>query len=415
MKLSKLLDSQYSFKDVQAMADKFNKYGLAAKNINGKFYSYRNGKETGVFDTMDALAQHQEELIANESTIKPYVSMYNDKDTGKMTYDVLDKDSKSAFKSTDKDKAMKWFADNFDRLKEAGGYEGQSEPTSHIFKDADIKQIADIIKQKDIKAYPEQTDDGVKVHTFNQDRESVAQELEIEEAAPAVIGTVARALTSPGLKGTLSRAALNKTVSSMTSEDQPEPSLNDLVKQDAESRDDDEEDIDQLPAFLKKPKSQENELNRMRKLAGMSTASTNTNEYDGPDETIDGSFSDRQIKQAFGILNDPRFKQGNYDGAVEVINKISPGLSDHPSVQNALKRANEATQDLVKTITPIKSVVGTNASPQMTAKGIDAITQGERPSPQQIKAVEPYMSKIAQAMQDPKTKTQMRNIIKKVQ
>lgn len=381
MKLSKLLlDSQHSFSDVQAMADKFNKYGLAAKNINGKFYSYRNGKQTGVFDTMDLLKGHQEELIANESTIKPYVSMYNDKDTGKMTYDVLDKDSKSAFKSTDKDKAMKWFSDNFDRLKEAGGYEGQAEPTSHVFKDADIKKIADIIKQKDIKAYPEQTDDGVKVHTFNQDRESVATELEIEEP---------------------------------TVEDQPEPSLNDLVKQDAESNDEDE-DVDQLPAFLKKPKSQENELNRMRKLAGMSTAGGVT-EYDGPDETIDGSFSDRQIKQAFGILNDPRFKQGNYDGAVEVINKISPGLSNHPSVQNALKRANEATNDLVKTITPIKSVVGTNASPQMTAKGIDAISQGERPSPQQVKAVSPYMSKIAQAMQDPKTKTQMRNIIKKVQ
>ena len=414
MKLSKLLlDSQHSFSDVQAMADKFNKYGLAAKNINGKFYSYRNGKQTGVFDTMDLLKGHQEELIANESTIKPYVSMYNDKDTGKMTYDVLDKDSKSAFKSTDKDKAMKWFSDNFDRLKEAGGYEGQAEPTSHVFKDADIKKIADIIKQKDIKAYPEQTDDGVKVHTFNQDRESVATELEIEESAPAVIGAVARALTSPGLKGTLSRSALSKTVNSITSEDQPEPSLNDLVKQDAESNDEDE-DVDQLPAFLKKPKSQENELNRMRKLAGMSTAGGVT-EYDGPDETIDGSFSDRQIKQAFGILNDPRFKQGNYDGAVEVINKISPGLSDHPSVQNALKRANEATNDLVKTITPIKGVVGTNASPQMTAKGIDAISQGERPSPQQVKAVSPYMSKIAQAMQDPKTKTQMRNIIKKVQ
>ena len=45
MKLSNLLlDSQHSFSDVQAMADKFNKYGLAAKNVNGKFYSYRNGK-----------------------------------------------------------------------------------------------------------------------------------------------------------------------------------------------------------------------------------------------------------------------------------------------------------------------------------------------------------------------------------
>ena len=67
MKLSTLFDSQYSFRDVQDMADKFNKYGLAAKHIGGKFYSYKNGKETGgPFDTMDQLAKHQEELLANE-------------------------------------------------------------------------------------------------------------------------------------------------------------------------------------------------------------------------------------------------------------------------------------------------------------------------------------------------------------
>ena len=53
-------------------------------------------------------------------------------------------------------------------------------------------------------------------------------------------------------------------------------------------------------------------------------------------------FTDKQIKMAFGILNDPKFKGGNYSGAVEVINKVAPGLADHPSVANALKRANEA-------------------------------------------------------------------------
>jgi hypothetical protein len=53
-------------------------------------------------------------------------------------------------------------------------------------------------------------------------------------------------------------------------------------------------------------------------------------------------FTDKQIKMAFGILNDPTFKGGNYSGAVEVINKVAPGLADHPSVANALKRANEA-------------------------------------------------------------------------
>ncbi len=52
-------------------------------------------------------------------------------------------------------------------------------------------------------------------------------------------------------------------------------------------------------------------------------------------------FSDKQIKMAYGVLNDPRFKD-NYSGAYNVINKIAPGLADHPSVAKALQRANEA-------------------------------------------------------------------------
>jgi hypothetical protein len=55
----------------------------------------------------------------------------------------------------------------------------------------------------------------------------------------------------------------------------------------------------------------------------------------------DSEYTDQQIKQAFGILNDPRYKGGNYDGAVDAIEKLAKGLSNHPSVANALKRANE--------------------------------------------------------------------------
>ena len=60
-------------------------------------------------------------------------------------------------------------------------------------------------------------------------------------------------------------------------------------------------------------------------------------------EYDNGGYTDQQIKQAFGILNDPKYKGGNYDGAVEVIEKLAKGLSKHPSVANALKRANEDT------------------------------------------------------------------------
>ena len=55
-------------------------------------------------------------------------------------------------------------------------------------------------------------------------------------------------------------------------------------------------------------------------------------------------YTDKQIKMAFGILNDPRYKGGNYSGAYAAIEKIAKGLAKHPSVANALKRANEETE-----------------------------------------------------------------------
>ena len=61
-------------------------------------------------------------------------------------------------------------------------------------------------------------------------------------------------------------------------------------------------------------------------------------------DDIEESFSQQQIKQAYGILNDPRYKAGNYSGAVAAIEKLAKGLSKHPDVANALKRANESVE-----------------------------------------------------------------------
>ena len=55
--------------------------------------------------------------------------------------------------------------------------------------------------------------------------------------------------------------------------------------------------------------------------------------------------SSADIKKAYGILNDPRYKQGNYSGAAKAIDKLSPGLSNHPDVKNAMKRANEEIEE----------------------------------------------------------------------
>ena len=81
--------------------------------------------EPGAFAPKKALkgkAKEQEAFeswVSNvgEATIKPYVSMYKGED-GKMIYDVLDKDSKSAFKSNDYDAATKYLSQNYDKLRE---------------------------------------------------------------------------------------------------------------------------------------------------------------------------------------------------------------------------------------------------------------------------------------------------------
>ena len=64
------------------------------------------------------------------------------------------------------------------------------------------------------------------------------------------------------------------------------------------------------------------------------------------------TFTDKQIKMAYGILNDPRYKKGNLTGAIDKIEKIAKGLSDHPGVKKAMKatqeKVEEATMYLVK-------------------------------------------------------------------
>src|SRR6056300_1454861 len=67
------------------------------------------------------------------------------------------------------------------------------------------------------------------------------------------------------------------------------------------------------------------------------------------EETI-VEFTSQQIKQAYGIANDPRYKQGNYSGAIAAIEKLAKGLSKHPDVQKVLKRTNENAEHPAKKV-----------------------------------------------------------------
>ena len=62
---------------------------------------------------------------------------------------------------------------------------------------------------------------------------------------------------------------------------------------------------------------------------------------EGLDEKFQSrGYTTKQVKMAIGIANDPRYKGGNYSGAVRTIEKIKKGLADHPQVAAVLKRLN---------------------------------------------------------------------------
>jgi len=72
-------------------------------------------------DKQMSLPGMKQKMFAGEEVtfedIKPYVSMYRDEQTGKMTYDVLDKDEQSAYKTTDSKAAMAYLSKNFKKLR----------------------------------------------------------------------------------------------------------------------------------------------------------------------------------------------------------------------------------------------------------------------------------------------------------
>src|SRR6056300_953665 len=96
--------------------------------------------EPGAFNPKKDLKGKAKETEAFESWAdnlveqKPYVSMYKD-NKGKMVYDVLDKDGKSAFKSSEEKVATDYLHNNFDKLKEGNVEEYAKEP-----KDEEIEK-----------------------------------------------------------------------------------------------------------------------------------------------------------------------------------------------------------------------------------------------------------------------------------
>ena len=60
---------------------------------------------------------------------------------------------------------------------------------------------------------------------------------------------------------------------------------------------------------------------------------------------VEAKFTDKQIKMAYGIINDPRYKGGNMTAIVKKIEQIAKGLSKHSGVVKAIKVTNEDLEE----------------------------------------------------------------------
>jgi len=66
-------------------------------------------------------------------------------------------------------------------------------------------------------------------------------------------------------------------------------------------------------------------------------------EKENKDKDNEG-FTDKQIKMAYGVLNDKRYKGGNLTGAADAIEKIAKGLTKHKGVASAMRATSESAE-----------------------------------------------------------------------
>jgi len=77
--------------------------------------------------------------------------------------------------------------------------------------------------------------------------------------------------------------------------------------------------------------------------------------YNEETEQMDEKLTSKDIKMAVGVAKDKRYAGGNMTGAVKAMEKMKPGLSKHPRVQQVLKSTNEVV-DFLKIWNDIKPV-----------------------------------------------------------
>jgi hypothetical protein len=112
------------------------------KDLKGK------AKETEAFESWV-------DSMIDEGGIKPYVSMSRSEATGKMTYNVLDRNEKTIFSSVDQEEAQDFLRQNFDKLRAGEMEVAEVEERDEEDRQEKLKALQDIQMDKHTAKDPE--------------------------------------------------------------------------------------------------------------------------------------------------------------------------------------------------------------------------------------------------------------------
>ena len=342
-------DSELSAEEIQKTLQDYVQSKNLAPKVDFRPESGRRPDDSGssVIDgkayrgevVMNWLGDKPNEAITFED-IKPYVSMYKGKD-GKIVHDILDKDGKSVTTFNNAKDAIDFLSKNFDKLRNKDVKEDKKDDFEYP-EDGKYGYKAEVGKtDADITIHDKETDEILHIKDMQnvdiEDQETLAmiwdENKDVKEKTTAHdLDTDYEGSFEYELPGDDGEMAYGKIHYKAINGKVDPNSLRGEYEYDGNHKVDDDFANEMIKpggpeheeALKAAQEDYDYESDRMRSKFGE-----------------DSEYTDQQIKQAFGILNDPRYKGGNYDGAVDAIEKLAKGLSNHPSVANALKRANE--------------------------------------------------------------------------
>ena len=297
----------------------------------------------------------------NESKQKPYVSSSGGQ------YSVLDGDGKEVYKTSNKQLAHAWFKKNYDNIKEVIRIRpknaiGEKKSAYRLSYEKDGKHAgfedADTLSDLQNKAQKLRAK-GFKIVKMGRNTSPVEQRLPEPEGKYEVGEAKGVTLDKTGKAAILYQVTAN-VPKQMSTDGKTVMVRPGIKKYDVEGRNK-QDAIKRFARYFKMkstsgikavpdPRSEIEKYYYVPRSRikmwnyGGEDKKGNTlyikSDYEPMGETI-LEYTTKQIKQAYGILNDPRYKQGNYSGAYKAIEKIAKGLAKHKDVANALRRANE--------------------------------------------------------------------------